>query len=150
MKALCVNILISIVAVIFVSNSVSVILTFKSVKCNASNFSVFPNYSCYIKPYRRNVGAATFQAHISRRLYYIFINAHILYRQRISSYYRTIINGTINLCDILNSSKSDNPIMKVAFEFLNEVIPKGQNHPCPYDVSSRLNITLLLLKCTLS
>jgi Protein of unknown function (DUF1091) len=49
----------------------------------------------------------------------------------ITPYYNTIINSTVEICNVLNGTDS-NPIAKLIFDGVAEKLPKGFLHPCPY------------------
>jgi Protein of unknown function (DUF1091) len=49
----------------------------------------------------------------------------------ITPYYNTMINSTIEICNVLNGT-DPNPIAKWIFDALSEKISKGFFHPCPY------------------
>jgi Protein of unknown function (DUF1091) len=60
----------------------------------------------------------------------------------ITPYYNTIINSTVEVCEFLNGTQN-NPLMVWTFAAMEDSLPKGFIHPCPYSGHILLpNVTL--------
>ncbi|KAG5683500.1 hypothetical protein PVAND_012775 [Polypedilum vanderplanki] len=122
---------IAIVSILF-SCSISFHATFKSIKCSSSSLSIYPNYSCYIKPYKKNIATMSILLHLRKKTYKCNIDITVLFKQKISAYYRTIVNTTVDLCEFLSGSDK-NKLLKLFYDVVIEYVPKELNHPCPFE-----------------
>lgn len=131
MKFLLINF---VICFIFIPFAISLLATFKSSKCSASNLTIRSNFSCFVKAQRRNVGAISFKVFIIQKINHCFLDAQFFYKQKTSNYFRTIINNTINVCEFLKGT-DNNPLIKAGIDIIRDYIKKEYLHPCPYNVN---------------
>lgn len=77
----------------------------------------------------------------------IDLKVHFDMRHRttpVSPYYSVFINITLSLCGYLNGTDSLNPIMKWAYNMMEQSLPKEIIHPCPYyGIIKLMNMTIV-------
>ncbi|KAG5683513.1 hypothetical protein PVAND_012787 [Polypedilum vanderplanki] len=131
-----------VIFTILIPTTISLLITFKSINCNASNLTINSNYSCKIRPIKRNVAALFVLVYVSRNTSNINVDILLTFRQKTSLYYRTLFNVSVNLCDFM-SGKDNSIIMQFVKEILTKFGADNLFHPCPYlgEVNAS-NITL--------
>jgi hypothetical protein len=134
---------------------------YKSVSCSASNQTIFPNYTCFIKAMSRDVSTLNLRVHLQRPIFKMFVslenknleqeikfslffNNHLKLLQfdfesrygQLSASYRSrkVINfNKYEGCSFLNRTV-DNIGFKWLIGLVNSSLPENVIHACPYKV----------------
>jgi Protein of unknown function (DUF1091) len=59
------------------------------------------------------------------------MHVEIQHGSGLTPFYNTIINSTINFCKYMNGTDK-NPVLKFIKEAIEDKVPKGFIHPCPF------------------
>jgi hypothetical protein len=131
------------IAIVAISASYTISLNanLKSIKCSSSNITIYPNYTCFLKAFKRNVAALTILTFIRKNTFKCNIDTIASFKQKTSAYYRTITNATSDFCSFM-SGNDINPVLKLIYDVIIDQFPKEMNHPCPFVV--RLNSSVII------
>jgi len=73
------------------------------------------------------------------------MHVHFEHREQTSRFLNTVFNTTIDLCSFLNGTDKNNLLANFLTKQLEESLPKGFFHPCPYSGELKLlNVTIAI------
>lgn len=138
-------------------------MRFRRFDCKSSNKTIpMSTMKCYTKSYSRDFTTGNVYVNATRplfdvkvgwcfkeifflktKLFKVHFDANIRVNA-ISPFYNNLINYTINACQFLNGSDSNNPILRWLIEMVQQSLPTGFLHSCPYfGIVQAYNVTVV-------